>query len=82
MARNEYFQTRAGEFRILVEQVIDGKTVDWHLVELRSGLPRGSQAVHKEAVEQFVGREVEYLLPASHGYDYVFAVKKTEGAAT
>lgn len=76
MARNEFFSTREGNFRILVEQSIDGKPVDWFLVERSSLLEREGITVHQKAVEKFVGREVEFLTSTGTGYGYVFRVKR------
>lgn len=76
MAGNEIFTTREGNFRILVEQVINGRAVDWFLVERGRLLEREEVATHQEAVQQFVGREVEFLASTSTGYGYAFQVKR------
>lgn len=76
MEKNEFFSTREGEFRILVEQTIGGNPVDWFLVERRELVGRESVAAHKEAVEQFVGREVEFVASTGTGYGYIFSVPR------
>jgi hypothetical protein len=74
VARTESFRTIEGQFRILVQQEIDGIAVDWFLIE-RSRIQAPDKLVaHGEAVKQFVGRDVEYLISSTNGY--VFQVKK------
>lgn len=75
MTAKEFFNTREGRFRILVEQTIDAKPVDWYLVERRAISDSDESAAHKKAVEQFVGREVEFVTQPEDG-GYVFAVVK------
>lgn len=82
MAKSELFSTREGDFRILVEQTIQGRTVDWFLAERRHIQTPDRLVAHKAAVEMFVGREVEFVCDTDGGY--VFEVKKvteTEKAA-
>lgn len=77
--KSEYFRTFEGAFRILVQQEIDEKPIDWHLVETRTIGEPSEMLAHKAAVEQFTGREVEFVIPGAHGRGYVFQVKKEAG---
>jgi hypothetical protein len=74
MARTEYFRTIEGTFRILVQQEIDGIAVDWFLIERSRIQAQDKLVAHEEAVKQFVGQDVEYLISSTNGY--VFQVKK------
>lgn len=78
MDEKEFFRTREGRFRILVEQVINGDAVDWHLVERRTIQTPNTLAAHTEAVRQFVGREVEYDRKMLDGYTFTVAKEAAE----
>lgn len=60
MAKGEVFRTREGRYRILVEQVIDGKVIDWILVERVSVATPDKFVAHTAATRRFVGKAVDW----------------------
>lgn len=73
-AHNEVFRTYRGLFRILVEQVIDGRKADWYLVDRRDiGVPDGVEA-HGIAASRFVGKAVNWTGERTDtGFEFVVA---------
>jgi hypothetical protein len=73
--KTEVFRTREGEFRILVEQVINGKTADWHLVERRAIVSPDKLVAHTEAVKQWLdGAAVNWTGETTDtGYEFIVA---------
>lgn len=77
MAKGEVFRTREGSFRVLVEQVIDGKAVDWHLADRRDIESVRAQVGDEEAVRLFGDGKAEVSGIQAHAY----AVKEWVGKA-
>lgn len=81
MTGKDIFRTQEGDFRILVTQIIDGRDVDWFLVERHHLITPDKIVAHTQAVERFVGKKVEFIGDNEDG-GYVFTVKdRTEVAA-
>lgn len=74
MAGKDIFRTQEGSFRILVTQIIDGREVDWFLVERRDLVTPDKLVAHMQAVERFVGTKVEFVAESGVG-GYTFTVK-------
>lgn len=73
--RHEVFYTHEGRWRILVEQVIDGETVDWSLVDRRTISTPDKLVAHTEAVKRWLdGRAVNWTGETTgSGYEFVIA---------
>lgn len=72
--QREVFRTYEGMFRILVEQVIDGKEADWSLIDLRDVASPDKLVRHIEAVKRFVGRDIEWTGQTTEsGYEFIVA---------
>jgi hypothetical protein len=72
---SEVFRTHEGKYRILVEHVIDGEVVDWHLREIREVPAMSRDGRHGTVVCQWLGKDIEWL-PERTTTGFTFAVKK------
>lgn len=68
---SDIFRTEEGTYRILVTQFIDGRVVDWYLVERRTISTPDKLVAHAQAAKAFVGADVEWTGKTTEmGYEF------------